>query len=62
MARDDDEDGTELEHDGMIHETDMAQLYSIDGEKVWIPKSMILETTDDTVLVKSWFARKEGLV
>ena len=58
---DDDDDGIELEHEGMIRETDMAQLYRIDGEKVWIPKSVITETGDDTVMVKSWFAKKEGL-
>jgi hypothetical protein len=60
---DDEDDGVKVEHDGLVHETDAAQLYEIDGDKVWIPKSVILDENDggDFILVKSWWAEKEGL-
>lgn len=51
--------------------TDMALLVEIDGEEVWIPKSVIhddSEVFDDsenstgTLIVKKWWAEKEGLI
>jgi hypothetical protein len=49
-----------------IKETDLALLCVVDGEEIWIPKSVIdndsevQEEGDSGVLsVKEWFARKE---
>ena len=56
------DDDEVLDHEGLIHQTEDAKLYRIDGEKVWIPKSCLVDEADDTIVVKRWFAKKEGLV
>jgi hypothetical protein len=51
------------------NETDKAILVKFeDGKKTWIPKSVIHDDsevykmgTDGTLIVKRWFAEKEGL-
>ena len=52
-----------VEYDEHLHDTDDARLFLIDGEKVWIPKSVI-EDDDDmgTLELASWFCEKEDLV
>lgn len=51
-----------------IAETPQALLVIIDGEKHWVPKSVISDDSavqgrDDTgtLIVKTWFAEKVGL-
>jgi hypothetical protein len=42
------------------HQTDNAVLFIIDGEKVWIPKSVIqMVEHDNVVWVATWFVEKE---
>lgn len=53
--------GCEVEYDKLIRETDAAQLYSIGGDEVWIPKSVILDDDGTVLTVQRWFAEKEGL-
>jgi hypothetical protein len=50
-------------------ETDLALLFVVDGEEVWVPKSQIEESDeisegdeDIEVNVAEWFAEQEGLV
>lgn len=52
----------------VVAETDLALCFSIDGEEVWVPKSVIEDgdsiskgDEDLKVEVASWFAEKEGL-
>lgn len=66
-----DEEGVEFEDAECLTETDKAILCrapDFDGDKVWIPKSQLVEGTEvggkgDTgiLIVSSWFCRKEGL-
>jgi len=53
------------------HETELALLVEIEGEPVWVPKSVIdddSEVYDDNenakgaLVVKEWWAEKAGLV
>lgn len=50
-----------IEHDGVIHETDDALLYSIGGEKVWIPKSWIKDKNDEIIAIPKKLADEKGL-
>ena len=50
-------------------ETDLALLCIIDDKQVWIPKSVVHEDSEvagegdsGTIVVKRWFAEKQGLV
>ncbi len=59
----------ELEDCYINHTTDMALQVHHDGEVFWIPRSVIqdddeFEKHDEhcLILVKEWFARKEGLI
>lgn len=54
-----------------MRETEQALQCEIDGKLIWIPKSVIdddsevFDATDNKagkLIVKGWFARKEGLV
>lgn len=52
----------------VLHETEAAILVALDGEEIWIPKSVIHDDSEvweegDTgvFVVKEWFANKEGL-
>lgn len=53
----------QIEYEEQLHETDDAVLFLIDGDKVWIPKSVI-EDDDEmgTIEVATWFCEKEELV
>lgn len=57
------DDWVDVAHDGVIHKTGLATLYDIEGDEVWIPNSVHEESDDqdNVVLVKSWWAEKEGL-
>ena len=48
-------------------ETDSALLVDIDGDEVWVPKSVIHDDSEvyekgheGTLVVESWWARKKG--
>jgi len=51
-------------------DTENAVLCIIDGEKHWVPKSVIVGSESEvneagdkgTLVIKAWFAKKEGLV
>ena len=45
-------------------ETEMARLFYIDGSKVWIPKSQIIEEdeTESTIIVPEWLAIDKELI
>lgn len=52
-----------------LKETDLALLVELDGEEVWIPKSVIDDDSEvyrvgdeGTLVVHEWWAEKEGLV
>lgn len=55
---------TTLEFDSIICETDRAVLYVLGGEKIWIPKSAIvdIDTEHNEVDVYTWFAEKRQLI
>lgn len=57
-----------LDVERIARETDMALLLVIDGDELWVPKSVIADADtygegdeDVTVSVQMWFAEKEGL-
>jgi hypothetical protein len=53
----------DIEYDELKHETDMAYLVIIDGDEVWIPKSVCeLDEDNQIIEVQEWFAEKEGLI
>ena len=54
-------DLTRIDVDSFEHETDMAVKFRIDGEELWIPKSVIDDWSDDWVDVQRWWAEQEGL-
>lgn len=43
-------------------DSDAAILFDIEGEEIWIPRSLIDEQDSGSVDVPKWFARKEGLL
>jgi hypothetical protein len=50
-----------------LRETDLAVLMDIDGEEVWVPKSILDEEWPEVdcegdITLPEWFATKEGLV
>lgn len=60
---------TTLNVDRVVKGTDDALLFEIDGDRTWVPRSVIedddsidIGTVDIEVNVKTWFAKKEGLV
>ena len=44
-----------------MKETDKACLYQIDGDEIWIPKSVHEEFTDGSIAVDLWWVRKESI-
>jgi len=50
-----------VSYEGIEYVTNLAAKIIIDGEKFWVPKSVIVDADDETVIVKSWWAEKEGL-
>ncbi len=59
---DEDRECIHLDHEGIIRTTEKAALLKIDGEEKWIPKSQIMDASDSTLAVTTWFAEKEGWV
>lgn len=54
----------------VLHETDLAFLLEIDGDEIWIPKSVInFDESEEIevgnimleISIAQWFADKEGL-
>jgi len=59
----------EFEDVNCIKETEKALLVEIEGEEVWVPKSVVhddsevyAEDDQGTLVVKRWWAREKGLV
>lgn len=57
-----DKESVRIAHDGIKHMTDLAVLFNIDGDDVWLPKSVIASVDADEVWVAEWFAERENLV
>ena len=53
-----------IDFDSWERETDAAELYVIGGKEKWIPKSVLGEVDfeENTIEVREWFAKKEGLI
>lgn len=57
-----------VEAEAVLRETEHALLVSVEGEEVWIPKSVIDEDSEcysmksgaGTLIVADWFGRKQG--
>lgn len=58
------EDLIEIYFDEQIAETDKAVLFSIDGDEVWVPKSLMpyIDYRENCFEVYVWFAEKEELI
>lgn len=50
-----------LDHEGVRRETERAKLFVIDGDEVWVPKSVIIDENDELVGVQPWWAEKNDL-
>lgn len=48
-------------YESIEHVTEKASLLVIDGEKVWVPKSMVTEADDEAIIVSKWWADKQGI-
>lgn len=51
---------------GLVTETEDAKLFKLDdeaifGERLWVPKSLILSEDDDSIEVPEWWAIEKGL-
>lgn len=51
----------EIDYDKIDFETDNALLYVIEGNNVWIPKSVLSDDDGSSITLPLWFADKEGL-
>jgi hypothetical protein len=65
---DSNDDFVEIEADEVLHQSEAAFLFSIDGEDAWLPKSQIecpddIDVGDENVIVgiKRWLAVEKGL-
>lgn len=53
----------DITYDDIAHETEAAWLFVIDGEEVWIPKSIAeVDEPSKTVTIPERFAIDKGLV
>ena len=50
-----------LEYDAKLRETNMAVLYQIDNEEIWIPKSQIEDDNGEILVIPLWLADKNNL-
>lgn len=50
-----------IAHDGIVHEADKAVLLEIDGEKVWVPLSLVEDLEDNQVTIPEWWMIQESL-
>ena len=54
-------DAVEIDFDDIVHETSLAWLLDIDGDKIWLPKSQC-EIDGDVALVPEWLAIEKDLI
>ena len=53
----------DIDYTEIIHETDRAILFLIDGDEVWIPRSVLeLDESTCTISVSKWFAFNNDLI
>ena len=54
----------EIDFDEFECETEKAYLFIVEGEKIWIPKSICRDIDEDlnTVYIPEWFAEQEDLI
>ena len=52
----------ELNHDGIVKETEKAVLIDFGDEQEWIPRSQMEALEANTVEVAEWLAIEKGLV
>lgn len=57
---DEDCECVEFNHDGIEHQTPLAALVKLEGEKTWIPKKCIVDASETSVSIATWWAEKEG--
>lgn len=50
-----------IEVEELVHETDAAWLFLIDGEEVWLPKSQCDYDGGTSVDVPLWLLEKKGI-
>jgi len=50
-----------IEFESIEAETDMAILFKVDGEDVWIPKSQLEDQGEELFAIPKWLADKKGL-
>lgn len=56
------DDPVTLQVDALVRETEKAWLLQIDGEEVWIAKSVgQLDEANDEVTIPEWLAEEKGL-
>jgi len=63
------EDTTEVEVTRVVRETERALLVEVEGEEVWVPKSVIDDDSEvysvksgaGTMVVRRWWAENAGL-
>jgi hypothetical protein len=60
MGRND--EPVEIEFDEVEHETSDSVLFLIGDDKVWLPKSQIIEQDDGVVTIPEWLAIDRDLV
>jgi len=49
-------------HDGvLVHETDLAVLVKVEGDELWVPKSLIYEADEEALIVAKWWCDQEGV-
>lgn len=55
-----------IDFDGVIAQTERGVLVNVDGDEIWIPKSLVdnLDSIEDDGYLELpvWFAEQEGLV
>ena len=53
----------EVEIEGeVVRETERAWLIDVDGDEIWLPKSICTDNEDGTFTVPEWLAIEKGLV
>jgi hypothetical protein len=57
----DGDDVVGVEYTRIMHIREAAVLFEIDGNELWIPKSLIADIDRDWVMVALWWAKKNDL-
>ena len=50
-----------VDHDGILYETTKAILFDIGGDKVWLPRSQIIDHGEEQVGITPWIAEQKGI-